>query len=81
MHYNSSGLFMYLAEISFLGLLPKEQTELEEYMREDSAKRSSVRYDLPRGKFTKDFTHCTLLTASQKVVGLIYALYLPWPWY
>ena len=45
-------------------------------MREDFANaRSSVRYDLPRGKFTAGFTNCTLLTASKKV-GLMFSLYL-----
>lgn len=75
MHYNSSGLFQYLAEIAFGGLLPKEQEEVEKYMREDAAVRCSVRYDLPRGKFSAGFTSCTLLTASEKV-GLMYSLYL-----
>ena len=76
MHYNSSGLFSYLAEIAFGGLAPKDAEELEGYMREDFANaRSSVRYDLPRGKFTAGFTNCTLLTASEKV-GLMFSLYL-----
>jgi len=74
MHYNSSGLFMYLAEIAFGGLLPKEQEELESYMRQDAASRSSMKNTLPRGKFSPGFTNCTLLTASEKV-GLIYSLY------
>ena len=74
MHYNSTGLFSYLAQIAFGGLLPKEAQELEEYLREDFSMRSSVRYDLPRGKFSSGFTNCTLLTASEKV-GIIYALY------
>jgi len=76
MHYNSSGLFSYLAEIAFGGLVGKDAEELEGYMREDFANaRSSVRYDLPRGKFTAGFTNCTLLTASEKV-GLMFSLYL-----
>ena len=76
MHYNSGGLFMYLAQIAFKGLKPSEAEELEGYMRDDYTKnRSSVRYDLPRGKFSAGFTNCTLLTASEKV-GIIYALYL-----
>ena len=76
MHYNSSGLFSYLTEIAFGGLRPTDAEELEGYMREDFANaRSSVRYDLPRGKFTAGFSNCTLLTASEKV-GLIFALYL-----
>jgi len=76
MHYNSGGLFLYLAQIAFQGLTPSEAEELEGYMREDyTLNRSSVRYDLPRGKFSAGFTNCTLLTASEKV-GIIYALYL-----
>jgi len=76
MHFNSGGLFMYLAQIAFQGLKPSEAEELEGYMRDDYKKnRSSIRYDLPRGKFSAGFTNCTLLTASEKV-GIIYALYL-----
>ena len=52
MHYNSTGLFSYLAQIAFGGLLPKEAQELEEYLREDFSMRSSVWYDLPQGKFS-----------------------------
>lgn len=75
MHYNPGGLFMYLAQIAFGGLLPKEQELLEQYMREDASARCSVQYDLPRGKFISGFSNCTLLTASEKV-GIMYALYL-----
>lgn len=74
MHYDSAGQFMYLAHISFDGLLPSECKTIEKYLREDTDSRCSVRYDFPRGKFTVGFTNCTLLTASEKV-GLMYALY------
>lgn len=75
MHYNASGLFSYLGKIAFGGLLPSEAETLERYIREDFSVRSSVRYDLPRGKFSPGFTNCTLLTSNEKV-GIIYALYL-----
>ncbi len=75
MHYNSSGLFSYLGKIAFGGLQPSEAETLEGFMREDFMVRSSVRYDLPRGKFTSGFTNCTLLTSNEKV-GIMYALYL-----
>ena len=46
MHYNSGGLFLYLAQIPFQGLTPTEAEELERYMREDyTTNRSSVQYD------------------------------------
>jgi len=75
MHYNASGLFAYLGKIAFGGLKPSEAETLEGFMREDSSVRSSVRYDLPRGKFTAGFTNCTLLTSNEKV-GIMHALYL-----
>ena len=75
MHYNASGLFPYLSEVAFKGLQPKEAEQLETYMRQDFSVRSSVRYDLPRGKFTSGFTNCTLQTSNEKV-GIIHALYL-----
>jgi hypothetical protein len=75
MHYNASGLFAYLGKIAFGGLKPAEAEMLEGYMREDFSVRSSVRYDLPRGKFTAGFTNCTLLTSNEKV-GIMHALYL-----
>jgi Plavaka transposase len=75
MHYNASGLFAYLGKIAFGGLRPAEAEMLEGYMREDFSVRSSVRYDLPRGKFTTGFTNCTLLTSNEKV-GIMHALYL-----
>lgn len=75
MHYNSGGLFMYLAQTVFGGLLPKEQQKVEKYLREEASTRSSARYDFPRGKFTPGFTNCTLLTATEKV-GIIHSLYL-----
>lgn len=75
MHYNSSGLCAYILEIAFQGLLPNEAKKIETYLREDFKTRSSVRYDLPRGKYNKGFTNCTLQTASERV-GMIYSLYL-----
>ena len=75
MHYSSSGMFMYLANVSFKGLLPSEAKKVEKYMREDFSNRCSVRYDFPRGKFSPGFTNCTLLTSNEKV-GLMFALYL-----
>lgn len=75
MHYSSSGMFMYLANVSFKGLLPSEAKKVEKYMREDFSNRCSIRYDFPRGKFSPGFTNCTLLTSNEKV-GLIFALYL-----
>lgn len=75
MHYNASGLFKYLAEISFKSLLPAEAKKVEKFLRQDFSQRSSVRYDLPRGKFSGNFTNCTLLTASEKV-GIMFSLYL-----
>ena len=75
MHYSSSGMFMYLAEVSFKGLLPSDAKKLETIMRKDFSRRCSVRYDFPRGKFSNGFTNCTLLTSSEKV-GLMFALYL-----
>ena len=75
MHYNASGLFAYLGKIAFGGLKPAEAETLEGFMREDFSVQSSVRYDLPRGKFTRGFTNCTLLTSNEKV-GIMHALYL-----
>jgi hypothetical protein len=66
---------MYLATVSFRGLLPSEARKIEKYLREDFSNRCSVRYDFPRGKFSPGFTNCTLLTSSEKV-GLIFSLYL-----
>ena len=74
MHYSSSGMFQYLAEVAFKGLSPSEAKKIEKFMREDSSARSSVRYDFPRGKFSSGFTNCMLLTANEKV-GLMFALY------
>jgi hypothetical protein len=75
MHYNASGLFAYLGKIAFGGLKPAEAERIEGFMREDFLVRSSVQYDLPRGKFTAGFTNCTLLTSNEKV-GIMHALYL-----
>jgi hypothetical protein len=55
MHYNSSGLFSYLAEIAFGGLKPKEAKMLERYMREDCKERSSIPNLFPRGKYSSGF--------------------------
>ena len=70
MHYSSSGMFMYLATVSFKALQPSEAKKVENYMRDDFSQRCSVRYDFPHGKFSPGFTNCTLLTASEKV-GLV----------
>jgi hypothetical protein len=75
MHYNSSGLFQYLMEIAFKGLLPQEALSVEKTMRREFSQRSSVRTNFPRGKFTESFSNCTLISASQRV-GLIFSLYL-----
>ena len=76
MHYSSSsGMFMYLATVSFKGLLPSEAKKVEKYLRQDFSNRCSVRYDFPRGKFSPGFTNCTLLTSNEKV-GLMFSLYL-----
>ena len=75
MHYSALGLFTYVAKVAFLGLQRKEAELLEKFLREEFKNRSSVRYQFPRGKFTKGFTNCTLLTASEKV-GLMHALYI-----
>lgn len=74
MHFNSSGLFFYLAQVSFHGLLPKDCENVENFMQEDGSKRSSVRYDLPRSSFRKGFSKVTMLTASEKV-GIMHFLY------
>jgi len=73
MHYSALGLFTYVAKVAFLGLQRKEAELLEKFLREEFKNRSSVWYQFPRGKFTKGFTNCTLLTASEKV-GLMHAL-------
>lgn len=74
MHFNSSGLFFYLAQVTFHGLLPKDCESVENSMRRDASKRSSVRYDLPRSSYRKGFSNVTMLTASEKV-GIMHFLY------
>ena len=74
-HFSESGMFMYLISVAFKGLLPADAKKIEKYLREDFSARCSVRYDLPRGKFSPGFTNCTLLTGSEKV-GLVFSLYL-----
>lgn len=74
MHYCDSGTFLYLAQVVFLSMTESERTGIEKIIRlYFQGKRSSVRDDLPRGKFTAGFTRTTLLTAGEKI-GLILSL-------
>ena len=62
MHYNSSGLFSYLAEIVFGGLKPKEAEMLERYpcvkiaksdcRFETSSQEESIHLDLPTALYS-----------------------------
>ena len=76
MHYCDSGSFFYLTQVAFLSLTPKERQEMEDIIKDYfKGKRSSVRDDFPRGKFTSGFSRVTLLTAGEKT-GLVFALSL-----
>ena len=75
LHYSSSGVFTYLANVSFYGFLPSEAKMVESFLREDFSKRCSVKYDFPLTRYPKGFSNCTLQTASEKV-GLVFSLYL-----
>ena len=76
MHYCDSGSFFYIIQVAFLSMTNSERTEMEKivqtYFR---GKRSSMREDLPRGKFTDGFSRTTLMTASEKV-GSVFSLYV-----
>ena len=76
MHYCDSGSFMYLAKVAFLSMTETERVEMEGIIKSYFvSKRSGVREDLPKGKFSSGFTRTTLLTAGEKV-GLIFALFV-----
>ena len=76
MHYCDAGLFLYLSQVAFLSCTETERLRLEAIiMKYFSGFRSSVKYNLPRGKYTPGFTRTTLLTSEEKV-GLIFSLFL-----
>lgn len=75
MHYLDSITFLYLAQVAFLSMTDGELLKLEEMIHINfKGKRSSVRHNLPRGKFSSGFSWTTLLTAGEKV-GLIFSLF------
>jgi hypothetical protein len=76
MHYMDSGSFLYLAQVAFLSMTEGDRLQMENIIKDlFKSKRSSVREDLPRGKFTSGFSKTTLLTAGEKI-GLILALHV-----
>jgi hypothetical protein len=77
MHYCDSGSFLYLSQVAFLSMTHQsERSEMEEIIKTYfKGKRSSIRDDLPRGKFSSGFSRTTLLTAGEKI-GLILSLYM-----
>lgn len=76
MHYSDSGAFLYLAQVTFLSMTQSERLEMEKIIKiYFEGKRSSVRDDLPRGKFSAGFTRTTLLTAGEKI-GLIFSVFI-----
>ena len=76
MHYCDSGSFFYLIQVAFLSMTTKERLEMEDIIKQHfKGKRSSMRDDFPRGKFTAGFSRTTLLTAGEKT-GLVFALNL-----
>lgn len=76
MHYCDSGSFKYLAEVAFLSMQKVESGKMENFIQgRFRGNRSSVREDLPKGKYTTGFTRTTLLTAAEKV-GLIFSLFI-----
>jgi hypothetical protein len=76
MHYCDAGSFLYLAEVAFRSMTQGERLAMEETIQlYFQGKRSSVREDLPRGKFSAGFTRTTLLTAGEKI-GLIFSLFV-----
>ena len=76
MHYCDSGSFKYIAEVAFLSMQKLESGKFETLIQQRfHGLRSSVREDLPKGKYTTGFTRTTLLTAAEKV-GLVFSLFL-----
>jgi hypothetical protein len=74
MHYCDSGSFLYLAQVAFLSMTDGERLEMERIIKIlFKSIRSSVREDLPRGKFSSGFSRTTLMTAGEKI-GLILSL-------
>ena len=75
LHFSSNGLFAYLNEVSFKGLVPSEARKVENFLREDCLNsRCSVKYDYPRPRLMPGFTNCTMITANEKV-GQVFTLF------
>ena len=76
MHYCDSGSCFYIIQVAYLSMTNSERAEMEKIVQTYfKGKRSSMRDDLPRGKFSSGFSQTTLLTAGEKI-GTVFSLYV-----